>query len=88
MFDASLGAAAAGVIWARWFATFGAFFGVVGFLVPFAIGIAFGYAFGYRERNVAFPMSIATPIAAFATGLLLSTLPLFVLLAAKGKIGH
>lgn len=58
----------------------------IGFLMPFTIGLLAGIVFGRRERDVAFPMPIATAVAALGVGLVVGWPMVVVVFAIAGKI--
>jgi hypothetical protein len=57
----------------------------VAFVIPMFVGFAMGALFGQRERDVAFPMPIATPVVAFAFAVVMG-LP--AVLALLGMLGY
>ena len=67
--------------------SFGAVAALTVFAVVFLAGALPGVAFGQRERDVAFPMPLATSIAAFGCALVLGVPAALVALAMMGHIG-
>lgn len=66
--------------------SFGALWQAIAAAVTVAFGLLVGVPFGSRERDVAFPMPVATAVAGLL-GALPGALVAFVILAAARKVG-